>query len=69
MNSNSIRRAHLSDKEKKVLQARVSKFDGENLFPHNDKDGQKTTGSSLKGLKLIRMATFSDTAALSECIL
>ena len=38
------RRIYLSDKAKNVPVARVNRFDGENLFPQNDIDGQKTTG-------------------------
>jgi integrase len=44
-NKTSVRNVHLSDKAKAVLQLRVEKFTGENLFPQGDKDGQKPTGS------------------------
>jgi integrase len=35
----SIRRIHLSDKAKAILKARLERFDGDFLFPQNDKDG------------------------------
>lgn len=41
----SIRNVHLSEKAKSVLQYRLNKFKGENLFPQGDKDGQKATDS------------------------
>lgn len=37
----SIRRVHLSDKGKSILKARLERFDGVFLFPHNEKDGEK----------------------------
>jgi len=39
----SIRRVHLSDKAKAILKARLKRFDGDFLFPHNDKDGENPT--------------------------
>jgi integrase len=39
----SIRRVHLSDKAKAILKARIERFDGEFLFPQNDKDGAGPT--------------------------
>lgn len=39
----SIRQVHLSERARKVLQYRMNKFAGENLFPQNDVDGQKAT--------------------------
>lgn len=39
----SIRQVHLSDKAKKVLQYRLDKFAGANLFPQNDIDGARAT--------------------------
>lgn len=41
----SVRRVHLSEKAKNVLRHRLKKFQGENLFPQGDKDGQKATDS------------------------
>ncbi|HVE55995.1 MAG TPA: site-specific integrase [Pyrinomonadaceae bacterium] len=35
----SIRRVHLSDKAKAILEARLKRFDGDFLFPQNDVDG------------------------------
>jgi integrase len=39
----SIRRVPLSDSAREILSARLAKFDGENLFPHNDIDGMNAT--------------------------
>ncbi len=39
----SIRQVHLSDRARKVLQYRMEKFKGENLFPQNDIDGRAAT--------------------------
>lgn len=44
----SIRRVHLSNRARKVLSYRMKKFTGENLFPQNDVDGEKPTGSLAK---------------------
>jgi integrase len=56
----SIRRVHLTDKAKKVLSARMNKFDGEYLFPQNDKDGQKATYNLIQWhLKTIRRLGFN----------
>ena len=41
----SIRQVHLSERARKVLQYRAHKFTGENLFPQNDIDSNKPTGS------------------------
>jgi len=41
----SVRRVHLSEKAKKVLNYRMDKFSGENLFPQGDKDWQKPADS------------------------
>ena len=35
----SIRRIHLSDKAKAILKGRIERFDGDFLFPQNDRDG------------------------------
>jgi integrase len=56
----SIRRVHLSVKAQKILSARISKFDGEYLFPQNDKDGEQATGSLVYlHLKTIRRLGFN----------
>ena len=47
----SVRNVHLSEKAKEVLEYKMKKFSGENLFPKNDRDGDKPTGS-LDGLHL-----------------
>ncbi len=47
----SVRNVHLSEKAKEILEYRIKKFSGENLFPKNDADGNKPTGS-LHGLHL-----------------
>ncbi len=39
----SIRQVHLSERARKVLQYRMEKFKGENLFPQNDTDGERAT--------------------------
>lgn len=39
----SVRRVHLSNEAQKVLQYRLNRFKGENLFPQNDMDGNKPT--------------------------
>jgi integrase len=55
----SIRRVHLTDKARNILTARISRFDGENLFPHNDIDGRESTGSLVHiHLKTIRPLGF-----------
>lgn len=41
----SIRNVHLSERAKDILQNRLDKFKGDNLFPQGDKDGQKPTDS------------------------
>jgi integrase len=41
----SIRQVHLSQRARKVLQYRMDKFTGENLFPQNDIDGGRGTYS------------------------
>jgi integrase len=41
----SIRQVHLSGEAQKVLSYRLNRFTGENLFPQNDVDGNKATGS------------------------
>ncbi len=51
----SIRRVHLSERARNVLQYRLNRFKGENLFPHNDIDGAKPTTSLDKAhLKTVR---------------
>src|SRR5262245_50757236 len=37
----SIRRVPLSAKAKTILRGRIERFDGDFLFPHNEKDGAK----------------------------
>jgi integrase len=41
----SIRRVYLTDKAKAVLEHRLRKFKGENLFPRKEIDGEPPTGS------------------------
>lgn len=41
----SIRRVHLTEKALSILVYRLNKFDGQYLFPQNDKDGNKQTGT------------------------
>ncbi len=41
----SVRRVHLSDRAQEVLNYRMKKFAGENLFPQNDIDGARSTAS------------------------
>jgi integrase len=41
----SIRQVHLSERARKVLQHRMDKFTGENLFPQNEMDGKKATST------------------------
>jgi integrase len=62
----SIRRVHLSDKAKKVLTARISKFDGENLFPQNDVDGEKAT-ATLNHLHLTTIRRLGLNFRLYDC--
>ncbi|MDQ3490447.1 MAG: site-specific integrase, partial [Acidobacteriota bacterium] len=56
----SIRRVHLSERARAVLSYRMKRFDGENLFPQNETDGQIAT-SSLNNLhlKTIRLLNYS----------
>lgn len=44
----SIRRVPLSEKAAKILAARIKRFDGENIFPQNDIDGEKVTRNLIK---------------------
>jgi integrase len=37
----SIRRVPLSEKAKTILKSRINRFDGNFLFPHNEKDGEE----------------------------
>ncbi|MBA3335408.1 MAG: site-specific integrase [Acidobacteria bacterium] len=39
----SVRRVHLSAAAQTVLSSRIQKFDGANLFPQNDRDGERAT--------------------------
>ncbi len=39
----SIRQVHLSERAKEILQYRLNKFTGANLFPQNDIDGREAT--------------------------
>lgn len=41
--ASSVRRVHLSNRAQNVLSHRIEKFEGENLFPQNDEDGNKPT--------------------------
>jgi integrase len=41
----SVRKVHLTDKAAQILSARMQQFEGENLFPHRNFDGEKATGS------------------------
>jgi len=50
----------VSDKTKKFLAARILRFDGDYLFPHNDIDGNKPTGSLVYiNLKMTRAPGFN----------
>jgi len=48
-----IRRVPLSEKAKTILKARINRFDGNFLFPHNEKDGAepvKDVGYNHRGI-------------------
>jgi len=56
----SIRRVHLSDRARMILTYRIKRFDGENLFPQNETDGQiATTSLNNLHLKTIRLLGYS----------
>ena len=62
----SVRNVHLSEKAKEVLDYRIRKFSGENLFPKNDADGNKPTGS-LDGLHLETINSLGFKFRLYDC--
>lgn len=41
----SVRRVYLTDRAKRILESRMNRFKGENLFPQDDIDGNKQTRS------------------------
>ena len=55
-----MRRVPLSEKARKIIAGRISRFDGDYLFPHNDIDGKQPTGSLVHiHLKTIRTLGFN----------
>jgi integrase len=60
------RRVHLSTQAQRVLRYRMDKFAGENLFPHNEVDGNKPT-SNLDRLHLRTINNLSFKFRLYDC--
>lgn len=56
----STRRVYLSDKARRVVESRMNKFKGENLFPKRDVDFSEPTGTlDQKHLEVIRKLNFN----------
>ena len=55
----SVRRVHLPENVKKNLSGRLARLAGESIFPQNDVDGAKSTGSPIQfHLRAVRALSF-----------
>ncbi|HEY8560216.1 MAG TPA: site-specific integrase [Pyrinomonadaceae bacterium] len=64
--ASSIRRVYLSERAKGILETRLNRFAGENLFPQNETDGEKPTASLVK-LHLAAVANLGYKFRLYDC--
>jgi integrase len=64
--ASSIRRVYLSEPAAKILQLRLDRFTGENLFPQNEEDGREATKTLIK-LHLPTVAKLGYKFRLYDC--